>query len=158
MLKLARLLRIAAVLALGIASHAAVQPARAQGRCSGGGGMGYSRGGGGGGYYGGGYAGGGMSQPYGSAANYYQSPYDSTSQYSGSQQPAATSGAGASLNNPATVLAHADGLNLTGKQVQLLEKMQKSGKQRAMLILTKDQRKQLVGSIGSTRKANPYST
>ena len=91
MLKLAHLLRIAAVLALGIASYAAVQPARGKDVVPAAVGMGYSRGGGGG-YYGGGYAGGGMSQPYGSAANYYQSPYDSTSQYSGSQQPASTGG------------------------------------------------------------------
>ncbi len=63
-----------------------------------------------------------------------------------------------SLNNPATVLAHEDDLNLTSKQVQALEKMAKSGKQRAALFLTPAQRKQLAGIVGILRKSGSAGT
>jgi hypothetical protein len=155
-------LRIVAALILGILLLAPGRFVNAQGRCpgGGGGGMGYSRGGGyfggGGGYYGG-YPSGGYG--YGGYNNggpaYGSGNYQNTG--GGSQSSAASSSTtadSASPNNPATVLARAEELNLTGKQVQLLEKMQKSGKKRAMLVLTKEQRKQVVGSAGSTRKSS----
>jgi hypothetical protein len=164
MFKLTSLLRVAAGVSIGIVLFVSARPASAQGRCAGGGGggMGFSRGGMGGGYFGGNYGGGyygsgytgGAWQPYGAAGNHYQNAYGSASQNSGSQQPDASGVADTSPNNPATVLAQADDLNLTAKQVQLLEKMQKSGKKRAMLILTKEQRKQLVGGSAVTRKAS----
>ncbi len=72
--------------------------------------------------------------------------------YSGPQQ-AMTSSSNVSLNNPSTVLAHTADLNLTGKQVQVLEKMVNSGKQRAALVLTQPQRKQLAQIIGIVPKS-----
>jgi hypothetical protein len=162
MLKLTISLPVAAALTIGIISLASTRSASAQGRCpGGGGGMGYSRGGMGGSYFGGGYMGGGYSpsawQPSSAAGNYpaaYGSAsQNSTGQQSTGQQSSGTTGANMSFNNPTTVLAHSDDLNLTDKQVKLLEKMQKSGKQRAMLILTKEQRKQLVGSVSAPHKA-----
>jgi len=81
------------------------------------------------------------------------SPYGTASpNYSNSQQAPASS-SNLSLNNPATVLAYEGDLKLTGKQVQLLEKMLSSGKQHAALILTNAQRKQLAETIGRVRKS-----
>ena len=51
------------------------------------------------------------------------------------------------------MLAHTADLNLTGKQVQVLEKMVNSGKQRAALVLTQPQRKQLAQIIGIVPKS-----
>ena len=173
MLKFTCLLQAAVALTVGIVSLVSIPSATAQGRCSGGGhgGMGYSRGGMGGGYMGGGYSNGGYSSGGYSGSGYSGSgysgggysggawqPYDSASQTSAGQQSATTGSASTSPNNPATVLALADELSLTAKQVQLLEKMQKSGKERALLILTKEQRKQFIGRNGMARKANPYAT
>ena len=62
------------------------------------------------------------------------------------------------LNNPTTVLAHEDDLNLTSKQMQALEKMAKSGKQHAALVLTSAQRKQLAGIVGIVRKSGTTGT
>ena len=56
------------------------------------------------------------------------------------------------MNDPATILAHADDLKLTSKQVQRLEKMLGSGKQRASLVLTKAQKTTLAAIIGAGRK------
>ena len=64
-----------------------------------------------------------------------------------------SSNTNATVNNPSTVLAHTDDLKLTSKQVQSLEKMLSSGKQRAALVLTKVQRKQLAEIIGPARKS-----
>ncbi len=85
-------------------------------------------------------------------------PCGSASQISAVQQSASTGSATDSPNDPAAVLARAEELELTAKQVQLLEKMQKSGKERALFILTKEQRKQLIGRNGTVRNASPYAT
>ena len=106
-----------------------------------------------GGYAGGGYTG-GTGQSYGTTGSYRgQSPSTSGSQNSSSLQEAITSSTPASLNNPATALAHASDLSLTSKQVNALEKMVKSGKQRAALVLTQAQRKQLAQIVGIVPKA-----
>jgi hypothetical protein len=162
-------LRPIAYLAVGTLMLSLAHSANAQG-CrggggGGGGGMGYSRGGGG--MFGGGYGGmtggytpssysGGMmgSTPGGSAmsgttqSSAYQNLNGNVSPYYRVPQQTVVSSRKSGLNNPATVLAHADDLKLTSKQVQLLEKMQTSGKQRAMLVLTTAQRKQLVQIVG----------
>ncbi len=173
-----RLLRLAVCIAGGILTVAVVQPACAEG-CRGGGGMGYMRGGGGGGgYLGGGYSGGyntggGYSGygGYGYGGNGYGAMGNSAAGYMGGTsasgscqssggsgrrnysfpQQSTTGSASAGPNNPATVLAHADDLQLNGKQVQTLQRMQSSGRQRAMLVLTTAQRKQLVALVGPVR-------
>ena len=101
--------------------------------------------------YGGGMMG---STPGGSAmsgtpqSGAYQNLNGNASQFYSVPQQTGVSSRNSGLNNPATVLAHADDLKLTSKQVQLLEKMQTYGKQRAMLVLTAVQRKQLVQIVG----------
>jgi hypothetical protein len=70
-------------------------------------------------------------------------------------QDATASSTTTSLNNPTTVLAHKDNLELSGKQVLLLEKMQKSGKQRAALSLTTAQRKHTWACSGDERTFQP---
>ena len=130
----------------------------------------------GGGMMGGGYMGGGMGQSYGMmggmgqsngmmGSGYMgwsngmmggyqgQSPNSTWSQNYSSTQQAVTSSTTASVNNPATVLAHTADLNLTSKQVQVLEKMVDSGRQRAALVLTQAQRKTLAEIIGPVRKS-----
>ena len=57
----------------------------------------------------------------------------------------------ASVNNPATVLAHEFDLNLSSSQVQRLAKMLVSGKQRATLVLTKVQKTRLAAILGLVR-------
>jgi hypothetical protein len=135
--------------------------------CHGGGmgggyGGGYSFGGGGGGYsYGGGYGNtmGPSAPSYGSSAGSWgQGSYGYGSQYPfGSQQgslgsQAGSSGSASAFNNPATVLSYQSELNLTSKQVQALEKMESSGKQRAGIVLTQQQRKILAQTIGVLRR------
>lgn len=129
--------RPVACIAIGVLTLALGHSTDAQG-CHGG------RGGMGGGYSGG-YSGGGYSN--GPGSQYYFNP-----------QQAQTSGPNTSLNNPATVLAHEDDLNLTSKQVQALEKMATSGKQHAALVLTAAQRKQLAGIVGTVRKSGATGT
>ena len=75
------------------------------------------------------------------------------SQNYSSMQQAVTSSTSESVNNPATVLAHTADLNLTSKQVQVLEKMLNSGRQRAALVLTKAQRKTLAQIISVVPKS-----
>jgi len=108
----------------------------------------------GGGNMGGGYMGGmgGMGQSNGMMGNRGQGP-NSTAAQNSSPQPTVTSSPSESVNNPGTVLAHTDDLSLTSKQVQLLEKMLKSGKQQAALVLTNAQRKQLAEIVGPLRKS-----
>jgi len=48
--------------------------------------------------------------------------------------------------------------NRTSKQVQSLEKMLNAGKQRAALVLTNAQRKQLAEIIGVLRKSGSTAT
>jgi hypothetical protein len=169
--------RPVAYLAIGALTLALGQSANAQGcrgggsHGGGGGGMGYSRGGMGGGYMGGGGMGGsrmgGMGQSNGGMGGTGQSngmtggcqgqgPNSTRSQDSSASQPAVTSSTPASVNDPTTVLAHKDDLNLTTKQVQLLEKMLSTGKLHAAPILTAAQRKQLAQIISPVRK--PGST
>jgi hypothetical protein len=126
-------LRPVAFIAIGVLTLALGNSKDAQG-CHGG------RGGMGGGYSGGGYSNGPGSQ-----------------NYSYSQQ-AQTSSPNTSLNNPATVLAHENELNLTSKQVQALEKMAKSGKRHAALVMTAAQRKQLAGIVGIIPKSGSTGT
>ncbi len=118
------------------------------------GGKGHSHGGMSGGYmvggYSAGYAGGGYSG--GMTGSYRgQSAASTASQNYSSPQQAPAGSANASLNNPATVLAYESDLELTSKQTQALEKMLKSGKQRAALVLTQGQRKQLAQIVGLAR-------
>ena len=99
---------------------------------------------------GGGY----MGQSSGMMGGYQgQSPNSPWSQnYSGTQQ-AGTSCTNATVNNPSTVLAHRADLNLTSKQVQLLEKMVTASKQHAAFVLTQAQRRQLAEIVGPVRKS-----
>lgn len=132
MLAFTNRLRPVPLIAIGVLTLALGHSTDVQG-CHGG------RGGMGGGYSNG-YSGGGYSNDSGSS--YYSNP-----------QAAQTSSPSTSLSNPATVLAHEDDLSLTSKQVQALEKMAKSGKQHAALVLTSVQRKQLAGIVGIVRKS-----
>jgi hypothetical protein len=75
--------------------------------------------------------------------------------YSALQQ-TGTISASAILNDPATILAHANALNLTGTQVQRLKKTLNSGNQQAVQVLTKAQKKKLAAILGIVRK--PGST
>ncbi len=121
----------------------------------------------GGGYMGGMGSSGGMSGYYGGQGYYAGPGYYGGQGYnlgqgqnnpllfnSAATQPAATNSSATSVNNPSTVLARADDLSLTSKQRQLLEKMEKAGKQHAALVLTKIQRKQLAEILGATRKTS----
>jgi hypothetical protein len=126
-------LRLIAFIAIGVLTLALGHSRDAQ-ACHGG------RGGMGGGYSGGGYS-------NGPGPQYYSNP-----------QQAQTSSPNQSLNNPATVLAHEDDLSLTSKQVQALDKMAKSGKQHAALVLTSAQRKQLAGIVGTSRRSGSTGT
>ncbi len=98
-------------------------------------------------------------QSYGTMSGCYGQGSSSTgSQNATSLQQAVTSSTTASLNNPATVLAHAGDLNLTSQQMYALEKMLKSRKQHAALVLTSAQRKQLAGIVGIVRKSGTTGT
>ena len=132
-------LRSAAYIAIGSLTLALAHSMDVRGCHPGGCGMG--------GGYNGGYNMGGSSYPgggysYGTGLQNYSSPQQT--------QPSSPS---ASLNNPATVLAHEGDLSLTSKQMQALEKMLSSGKQHAALVLTAAQRKQLAGIIGPARRS-----
>lgn len=124
-------LRLAACIAIGALVLAWGQSTAA---------LGCHRGGTGGGYNMGGY------------------PYGAGSQYNSYSQQGQSSSANTSLNNPATVMAYEGDLKLTGKQVQALEKMAKSGKQHAALVLTSAQRKQLAGLVKSGRASGSVGT
>ncbi len=124
---LMKCLRSGAYIAIGALTFVLGASTNVQG-CHGGGG-GYSRGGGG-------YPG--------------QGPNGTGSQNYPSAQLASMGSA--SVNNPVTALAHDDDLNLTSDQVQRLEKMVSSGKQRASLVLTKVQKKKLAEIVGAVRK------
>ena len=94
-------------------------------------------------------------QSYGTTGGYYSGQGLSSMGLNGmgsqnlfSSQQIMTSGANASLNNPATVLAYAGALNLTSTQIYALEKMLKAGKQRAALVLNQAQRKELAEIVG----------
>ena len=154
-------LRPVAYLAIGVLTLALAQSANAQGCRGGGGGMGYSRGGMGG-YTGGGYSNngysnsgyaGGTGQSNGMMGGYQGQGLNSSGSQNYSSPLLLSSNTNATVNNPSTVLAHTDDLKLTSKQVQSLEKMLSSGKQRAALVLTKVQRKQLAAIIGPARKS-----
>jgi hypothetical protein len=54
---------------------------------------------------------------------------------------------------PATALAHAGELNLTGKQVNALEKMLQSRQRHAARVLAQPQRKQLAQIAGIVPKS-----
>ena len=71
--------------------------------------------------------------------------------YSSPQQ-TATSSTSASVNNPATVLAHRRDLKLTSKQVLSLKKMLISHQQQATRVLTKAQKRKLAEIVGLARK------
>ena len=84
---------------------------------------------------GGGYMG-GMGQSNGTRGGCRGQGQSSTGAQNSSPQQAVTTSTNTSVNDPATVLAHQNDLNLTSQQVQRLEKMLSSGKQRASLVLT----------------------
>ena len=152
-------LRSVAYLAIGALTLALAQSANAQ-SCrggGGGGGMGYSRGGMGGGYSGGGYMG-GPGQSNGMTGGYQGQSTNSTGSQNSNPQQAQSSSTIERVNNPSTVLAYEGDLNLTSKQVQLLNKMASSGKLHAAFILTPAQRKQLAALVGTVRKSGSAGT
>ena len=124
-----------------------------------GGGMGgYPMGGMGGGYGGGmgGYPMSGMGGGYGGGmSGMGPSMGGMGSQFYPSQQQGMMGGTNVNQNDPATVLAYTDDLNLTDNQVQRLEKMLNSGNKHATVILTSAQKKKLKELVGPKPGRHP---
>ncbi|MGD0899509.1 MAG: hypothetical protein ABR915_16880 [Thermoguttaceae bacterium] len=97
---------------------------------------------------------GGMGGGYGGGMGGYPMSGMGSQAYPGQQQ-GMTGSTTVNQNDPATVLAHTDDLNLTDNQVQRLEKMLNSGNKHATVILTSAQKKKLKELVGPKPGRHP---